>query len=420
MAKKPNINVVATGYQATDTINDNFNNVRNQFENTLSRDGSTPNAMEADLDLNSYDIINVNQINANEFYITGVGSLSQGPQGPTGPQGPAGNGDMNKSVYDINNNGIVDAAASVPFSGITSKPTTLSGYGISDAQPLDADLTSIAGLTGTSGLLRKTALNTFDLGSVKTKMRVFTETSTNTQYIPSAGTTSIIVYLTGAGGSAGSSASVTGTTASTFNAYTSSGGSGAGTLIFSMNATAANTFQVEIAKAPLATAAGTSASAPVNGSSSTFAIILSGVRTVIATAPGGLKGVNNIGDGSSNAFSPVASDTIAVPNSTYVASNNYLAVPGGPGSPGMSAYVVTSGAGGVSGGNGGSSFWGQGAVGGLIKGGGSNTLSVNGINATIYGAGGSGGAGLKRATAAVSATGGSGGPGVCVIIEVIN
>ncbi len=33
------------------------------------------------------------------------------------------------------------------FASITGKPTTLGGYGISDAQPLDADLTAIAALT---------------------------------------------------------------------------------------------------------------------------------------------------------------------------------------------------------------------------------------------------------------------------------
>ncbi len=44
-----------------------------------------------------------------------------------------------------------------------TNPTTLSGYGIVDAQPLDADLTAIAGLSGTSGLLRKTDANTWAL-----------------------------------------------------------------------------------------------------------------------------------------------------------------------------------------------------------------------------------------------------------------
>lgn len=41
-------------------------------------------------------------------------------------------------------------AHSQAWSTITSTPTTISGYGISDAQPLDSDLTSIAALTTTS------------------------------------------------------------------------------------------------------------------------------------------------------------------------------------------------------------------------------------------------------------------------------
>lgn len=44
-----------------------------------------------------------------------------------------------------------------------TNPTTLSGYGITDAQPLDADLTAIAALAGTSGLLKKTAADTWSL-----------------------------------------------------------------------------------------------------------------------------------------------------------------------------------------------------------------------------------------------------------------
>lgn len=59
MAKKPTITNVSTGYQATATINNNFTALRDGFDNTISRDGSTPNAMAADLDMNSNRVINL-------------------------------------------------------------------------------------------------------------------------------------------------------------------------------------------------------------------------------------------------------------------------------------------------------------------------------------------------------------------------
>lgn len=45
-------------------------------------------------------------------------------------------------------------------------PTTLAGHGIIDAQPLDADLTSIAGIAGTSGFLKKTGPGAWALDTV--------------------------------------------------------------------------------------------------------------------------------------------------------------------------------------------------------------------------------------------------------------
>ena len=43
---------------ATASINTNFNTIKQAFENTLSRDGTTPNFMDADLDMNTHRIIN--------------------------------------------------------------------------------------------------------------------------------------------------------------------------------------------------------------------------------------------------------------------------------------------------------------------------------------------------------------------------
>lgn len=42
MAKNPIMSSIATGYQATYTINNNFENVKAAFDNTLSLDGSAP------------------------------------------------------------------------------------------------------------------------------------------------------------------------------------------------------------------------------------------------------------------------------------------------------------------------------------------------------------------------------------------
>ena len=72
MAKKPSITTIASGYQSTATLNNNFTNVRDAFDNTLSLDGSTPNAMQADLDMNSYDILNANSITTDTLTVDGV------------------------------------------------------------------------------------------------------------------------------------------------------------------------------------------------------------------------------------------------------------------------------------------------------------------------------------------------------------
>lgn len=106
----------------------------------------------------------------------------QGAKGDTGPQGPAGVGigDMLKSTYDTNGDGKVnaaDAADAVPWAGVTGKPSTFAPsahtHAIADVtglqtalnakQPLDADLTAIAALVGTTGLLKKTAADTWTL-----------------------------------------------------------------------------------------------------------------------------------------------------------------------------------------------------------------------------------------------------------------
>ncbi len=65
MAKKPTLTSISSGYASTTTLNDNFTALRDSFDNTLSRDGSTPNTMNADIDLNGNDLLNLGGIYVN-------------------------------------------------------------------------------------------------------------------------------------------------------------------------------------------------------------------------------------------------------------------------------------------------------------------------------------------------------------------
>ena len=71
MTKRPELDDVTNILNGAATINSNNDKVETAFDNTLSRDGSTPNQMEADLDMNSNDILNAGQLDATNVFISG-------------------------------------------------------------------------------------------------------------------------------------------------------------------------------------------------------------------------------------------------------------------------------------------------------------------------------------------------------------
>jgi len=68
---KLTLNTIGSRYGSIDALNDNSDLVEAAFENTLSRDGTGPNNMESDLDMDSYSLLNVSNING--FNVTSLG-----------------------------------------------------------------------------------------------------------------------------------------------------------------------------------------------------------------------------------------------------------------------------------------------------------------------------------------------------------
>ena len=76
MAKRPNLGQISSPVFTVSQLNEAYAKIDNAFDNTLSRDGSTPNTMQADLDMNSNDVLNAGvlygtTVNVDEAYIGG-------------------------------------------------------------------------------------------------------------------------------------------------------------------------------------------------------------------------------------------------------------------------------------------------------------------------------------------------------------
>lgn len=72
MAKSPSLNDVTNILNSATVINANNAEIESWSENTLSRDGSTPNNMAADIDMDSNDLLNVGDTNTTRLFINGV------------------------------------------------------------------------------------------------------------------------------------------------------------------------------------------------------------------------------------------------------------------------------------------------------------------------------------------------------------
>lgn len=128
-ADKTKLDGVATGA----TVNDTDANLKNRANHTGSQAISTVTGLQTALDAK----VETSLLGANSGVATLDGSGKLTPsQAPAG----MGTGDMTKSVYDTDNDGIVDAAESVPWSGVTGKPSTFTPATHTHAQ---SDITNL-------------------------------------------------------------------------------------------------------------------------------------------------------------------------------------------------------------------------------------------------------------------------------------
>jgi len=155
MAKKPTVTTLASGFNSTETLNANFENVKESFGNTLSLDGSTPNAMEASLDLNNNDIINAGVIGASSLVVNGkLISVSNDPvyDGTISTFGASLIDDVDAATARTTL-GLSTVAATGSYTDLSNQPSFASpaqgALADSSVQPTDTQATS-AWTTGTS------------------------------------------------------------------------------------------------------------------------------------------------------------------------------------------------------------------------------------------------------------------------------
>lgn len=160
-------NITGAESTAIANINSNFQAVEDAMDNTLSRDGSSPNQMESDIDMNDNDILNVGTITGalidfEDVRINGD-SLVVPPSGADGVDGTDGW----SPVYAIADDGARRVLKVVDWTGGTSNKPSINVYvGASGFTASIGSAVDIRGATGTSGAGTGDLLSTNNLSDI--------------------------------------------------------------------------------------------------------------------------------------------------------------------------------------------------------------------------------------------------------------
>lgn len=118
-------NITSRGIQA---INSNFQAISDYIDNLVSRDGDTPNQMEADLDLNNNDILNCKTFNTTDLYLNGdkittsIGVIPDSSEIDVTPTGNLASTDVQSALEELQTD------VNTLDTYITTVEITISGY----------------------------------------------------------------------------------------------------------------------------------------------------------------------------------------------------------------------------------------------------------------------------------------------------
>lgn len=161
--------------ELTEKSNTEFSLLEENIEQLISEKAKKDSTKPEDLNKLREDFANqITQLKRSLLFYGGGGSTAVNYAA-----GGVINGDLriNGTIYATVYDGLTGGSggggvSSVAWADVYNKPTTLGGYGITDAQALNGNLSAISNLTGT-GIVRKTGTNLWSLTSNIAQSEVF-------------------------------------------------------------------------------------------------------------------------------------------------------------------------------------------------------------------------------------------------------
>ena len=132
MAKRPTTTSITSGHASITALNANITALKEGFDNTISRDGSSPNTMSADLDLNGNDITNVNTITDATGADVVAQTLAYKNAAATSATASATSATASASSATTSSNYAVKVDGAVTGSDYSAKAWSIGGTGITD------------------------------------------------------------------------------------------------------------------------------------------------------------------------------------------------------------------------------------------------------------------------------------------------